>query len=293
MQDAPDSRTALVLAGLDWKVVQRPVCVDGGEVPGYLANVRATDGRVLGIVSSRYSVVQNHEAFEWTDSLIDTGRVRYETAGSLRGGRVVWLLARLDEHREILGDEIAPYLLFVNAHDGSMAVRVCMTPVRVVCANTLNVALHRADMRMDRSWSAAHLGDLQGKLREAQRTLGLAYSYLDRLGVLAERLADIDVPESRWLKIVEQLLPLEEDAGDVRRRNVAVLREDLMARIQAPDLARFRGTGWAVLNAVADHVAHVRPLVRTPTWRESRFGRIVEGHPLLDKVLEILLPSPN
>lgn len=143
--------------------------------------------------------------------------------------------------------------------------------------------------RASRMWSAVHLGDLQGRLHEAQRTLDLTRWYLDELEVLAHRLLDVDLPASDWESLVGKLLPMPEDAGKIRKRNIAALREDLLARIRAPDLARFRETGWAAVNAVADHVAHVIPLRQVTGWRESRFARIAFGHPLLDRAVDLLL----
>ena len=140
VEEAPTSAEALRMAGLDWNVVQRNIQVCGGaKIQNYKANIRDSDGTVLGVVTDRYKIVQNAEAFEFTDSLIG-GEVRYETAGSLNGGRKIWLLAKLPE-TEIVGDKTEPYLCFTNTHDGSGAIRVCMTPIRVVCNNTLNLAL--------------------------------------------------------------------------------------------------------------------------------------------------------
>ena len=106
VDEAPTSTDALRLAQLDWTVDQHPVFADGNEIAGYKANVRSSDGKCLGIVSNRYKVVQNVDAFSFTDSLIG-GDVRYETAGSLNGGRKIWLLARLPE-TEICGDKTRP-----------------------------------------------------------------------------------------------------------------------------------------------------------------------------------------
>ena len=140
VQEAPTSEKALWLAGLDWKVLQKDIFTEGRvRVPGYRANVRDTDGQVLGVVTDRYKVIQNEEAFAFTDALLGKG-VRYETAGSLQDGRKVWLLARLPSEYIISGEQISPYLVFSNTHDGSGAVRVAVTPVRVVCNNTLNLA---------------------------------------------------------------------------------------------------------------------------------------------------------
>lgn len=117
--EAPASKEALVLAGLDWKVLQKSLSTaDGLPVPGFKANVRETDNRVLGVVTDRYKVVQNEDAFAFTDSLLGEG-VTYETAGSLQDGRRTWILARLPQRYIISGDEMAPYLVFMNSHDGS------------------------------------------------------------------------------------------------------------------------------------------------------------------------------
>ena len=162
VEESPTSADAIRLAGLDWKVVQKKVySEDGIKIDGYTANVRDKDGKALGIVGSRYSIVQNEDAFRFTDALLGEG-VTYETAGSLKEGKVIWLLAKLPNKYEILGDAVDPYIVFTNTHDGSGAVRVAMTPVRVVCNNTLNMALSTAK----RTWSARHTGNIDNKLDE-------------------------------------------------------------------------------------------------------------------------------
>lgn len=167
VEEAPTSADALRLAGLDWTVQRKPIQVCGGrKVDNFFANVRSSDGAVLGVVSDRYQVVQNAEAFAFTDALIGgEGQVHYETAGSLMGGRKIWLLAKLPD-TEIVGDKTEPYLCFSNTHDGSGAIRVCMTPIRVVCNNTLNIALnamsdmvgHTAPRRMTSNYQENNWG---------------------------------------------------------------------------------------------------------------------------------------
>lgn len=136
VMEALTSADALRLAGLDWMVVQEPVYTGHDEiVKGYKANVRSSDRKVLGVVSDRYKVVQNTDAFGFTDELLGKG-VRYETAGSLQEGKKVWLLARLPKEYVVAGERISPYLVFSNTHDGSGSVKVAVTPVRVVCNNS-------------------------------------------------------------------------------------------------------------------------------------------------------------
>lgn len=157
VQEAPTSKDALILAGLDWQVIQKPIITeDGIPISGFKANLRETDNRVLGVVTDRYRTIQNHDAFAFTDSLLGEG-VTYETAGSLQNGRRVWMLAKLPQRYIISGDEITPYLVFMNAHDGTGAIKAAMTPIRVVCMNTLNLALSTAK----RSWSTNHVGDIR------------------------------------------------------------------------------------------------------------------------------------
>ena len=146
VQEAPTSADALIYAGLDWEVVQKNVYTENGSlIPGYRVNLRSTDNAALGIVSDRYKVVQNEDAFQFTDDLLGAG-VTYETAGALQGGRKVWMLARMPHRYIIAGDEIAPYLVVMNSHDGSSGIKVAMTPIRVVCQNTLNLALDSASV---------------------------------------------------------------------------------------------------------------------------------------------------
>ena len=160
--EAPESREALRIAGLNWKVLQEPVYTENDElIQGYKANVRDSDRKILGVVTDRYKVIQNEEAFAFTDALLGEG-VRYETAGSLQEGRRVWLLARLPREYIIAGERISPYMVFSNTHDGSGAVKTALTPIRVVCNNTLNLALRTAK----RSWSMIHTGDISGKIEE-------------------------------------------------------------------------------------------------------------------------------
>ena len=135
--DAPTSEEAIRLAGLDWNVYQRVLVTDSGLlIPGFKANIRDTDDKVLGVVTDRYKVVQNREAFQFTEELLGKG-VRYETAGSLQDGKKTWILAKLPSEYIVNEDQILPYLVFFNSHDGSGSVRCAITPIRVVCQNTL------------------------------------------------------------------------------------------------------------------------------------------------------------
>ncbi len=285
VMEAPSSAEALRLAGLDWEVVQEPVCTGYGEpVEGYRANVRSTDRRVLGVVSDRYKVVQNVEAFRFTDELLGKG-VRYETAGSLQEGRKVWLLARLPREYIIAGERISPYLVFSNTHDGSGSVKVAVTPVRVVCNNTLNLALTTAS----RSFSMMHTGDIRSKIEEARDTLFLAEKYMDCLGVEFEQLRRQKVTDAQVREYVERLLPMEKEPTPIQSKNTLRLRQDMMKRYyDAPDLKKVGNNAYRFINAVSDFATHGKPLRRTANHGENLFGRTIDGNPLIDKAYQLV-----
>lgn len=280
VQEAPTSKEAIELAGLDWIVERKPIFDShGNEIKGYKANVRNTDDSVLGVVSDKYKIVNNHEAFDFTDALIGEG-VTYETAGSLRGGKTIWLLAKMPE-RDIVGDKFDPYICFTNSHDGLGAIRVCMTPIRVVCNNTLNMALRSAK----RSWSTRHMGDMNSKLAEAKETLGLANHYLDELGVVADKLANEKMTDGDIERALDIMYPVSEDMTDRKKRNIEDAKNNITMCMMRPDLAQFINTKWGFINAVSDFIGHSDPTRLTSNYKENNWGKIIGGHPILDKAM--------
>lgn len=288
VMEAPESKEALRLAGLDWKVLQEPVYTEKEElIQGYKANVRDRDRRVLGVVTDRYKVIQNEEAFAFTDALLGEG-VRYETAGSLQDGRRVWLLARLPREYIIMGDRITPYMVFSNTHDGSGAVKTALTPIRVVCNNTLNLALQSAK----RCWSLVHTGNISGKIEEAKNTLLMADTYMTALGQEFEKLREIKLSEKQVLDYMNLLLPIEADFTDQQKRGVEKLREDMKLRyFDAPDLKDVGDNGYRFVNAVSDFATHSIPRRRTANYRENIFARTADGNPMIDRAYQMVLAA--
>ena len=283
VEEAPNSREALHLAGLDWTVDSRPVYDELiREIPGYKANVRSSDNKTLGIVTNRYKIVQNTEAFEFTDNLIG-GDVHYETAGSLNGGKRIWLLAKLPTHI-ILGDDVDPYLCFTNSHDGTGSIRACMTPVRVVCNNTLNLAFRTTK----RQWSTKHVGDIEAKMAEARSVLQFADEYMEAMGFHAEKLAKTKVSLADLNAVLDEMFPTKEDDSECKKRNAAKAKEEIMVCYYAPDLENFRGTAWGAVNAISDLATHNQPRRNTENYRENNWGRVIDGHPVIDAFCDIL-----
>ena len=283
--EAPASKDALQLAGLNWRVMQEPIYTAMEElVDGYKANVRDSDRKVLGVVTDRYRVIQNDEAFAFTDELLGAG-VKYETAGSLQGGRKVWLLAHMPHEYIISGERISPYLLFSNTNDGSGAIKVALTPIRVVCQNTLNLALARAK----RSWSMIHTGDIREKMQEAKDTLFLAEKYMDELGKEFEALRMKKLTDKQVMEYIEILLPIEDGSTPQQEKNMKRLREDMKIRyFDAPDLQEVGKNAYRFVNAVSDFATHAEPLRRTANYKENLFSRTVDGNPMIDKAYQMV-----
>lgn len=263
------AEAAIVAAGLDWEVQPKPIYTHDHKgrmvkVPERLANVRLSDGKPLGVVSPTYKVLQNRDAFTIADEIVKTGEAKYETAGSLRGGKVVFISMELPKTVHVAGDDgdMRPYLLAANSHDGSMAIRFLITLVRVVCANTLSAALgsHSAEIRL------RHTTNLESRVGEAQRALGLTFDYLDEFEAIAEKMMLTKVRDVDILRTLAEVFPIKDvnprklSANELRRilaneKNVGTPAAKALRMYEtSPNLDNIRGTGWAIYNAVAEYI---------------------------------------
>lgn len=253
--EAPDSKSALELAGLNWTVIQKPIeTQDGLLIPGFKANMRNTDNQVLGVVTDRYKVVQNQDAFAFTDKLLGEG-VTYETAGSLQEGRRTWLLAKLPQRYIISGDEMMPYLVFMNSHDGTGAIKAAMTLIRVVCMNTLLYA----------------------------------DKYMSELGKAIDRMNKINLSDRQVYEYIDALFPLLDEPTEQQKKNLMKMKENVKLRyFEAPDLQHVGKNAYRFVNAVSDFATHAKPLRARKNYRENLFARTVDGNAMIDKAYQLV-----
>jgi phage/plasmid-like protein (TIGR03299 family) len=281
IEEAPTAQDALSAAGLDWTVMAAPLYGGIAEqyvaVEGWVANVRSTDHRVLGVVSDRYQIVQNAQAFDWVDELLGFG-VRFETAGSLQGGKRIWMTTKLPDQYRIAGDAVDVYLTVTNGHDGRHAVTAVVSPVRVVCQNTLNLALGSAE----RSWSLAHYRHIDQRLDEARTTLQLTTGYLAKLDAVANQLLTIPVANADWRDLVYDLVP----QSPHELPSTTARRDLLMAAWSLPDQAAFMDTAWNAVNAVAWMSSHTVP--RNP---ERAMINFIDGDDWLNRTMKRFAPD--
>jgi phage/plasmid-like protein (TIGR03299 family) len=265
---------AVKLAGLDWDVIQRPVKVSV-PVPGsktknqikvledYFVNLRADTMEPLGVVTDRYTPVQNVEAFDFLGSVFGS-ELHFETAGSLMGGRRVWVLMRLPEFIEVGGDPIGPYSFISNSHDGKSSVVTALTPVRIVCNNTLTAALSRAKGKdAQRTYTIRHLGNMDEKLAEAREVLQVTVNYYEQFKDLGDELARVKVSDRKVTSFLERLLPVPVDMGERAARNREEARDVVRSifRGEGPDgdtSGNAPGTYWTLYNASTEYADHCR-----------------------------------
>lgn len=282
VEEAKNSEEAMKLARLDWDVVPQPIKTESGILlKGYQANIRNIDNKVLGVTSDKYSIVQNAEAFSFTDEILKNSLgVKYETAGSVKGGKIVWLLAKMPEQL-ITDEKFEPFVLFANSHDGSLGVKVCMTPIRVACQNTLNLALKQAE----RVWTCRHTGDIKSKMEEAKVAIFNASHYMnnleEELGILKMKKIDND----GFVKMLDSLVPINELKMSNRQLTNAKIIRNGIERVyfDAPDLQDIEKSAYRFVNAVSDYATHSEPLRKTPNYKENIFLKTINGNDLIDR----------
>ena len=258
--EAQTSADAIQLAGLDWQVEQWPLVARKGgverNVNERVANVRSDTNAVLGVVGTGYRVFQNSDCFEFMDRIVQERLAVFETAGAIRGGRIVWMLARLPQTlRAAPGDEIRPYLLATNSHDGSRALRLIPTTVRVVCSNTLHLALGKAGP--SEGLTIFHQESLDRRVAEAREKLGFVARRVDEFGEQVQTLARRQMTQEELTSFFVTLVK------DRSERQQKALLERFAANFEdaTNTLPGVRGSLWAAFNSVsewADHQSTVR-----------------------------------
>ena len=295
--DTPPATIAEAIdrSGLAWQVKREPIAVDRGddaamdwsvprceEIAGYYATVRQDTREVLGIVGERYRIVQNEQAFQFVDQLLGSA-MHFETAGSLNGGRRIWVLARLPEHVEIGGDPVRPYVLLMNSHDGSTAVIAATTPVRVVCQNTLNWGLARAKQR----FSIRHTEQISRRVHEARRVLELSVNYYEQFKQTGDQLASESFTDRQLRRVLDELYPTGTgDSASDRATRARELRKDQIIELflRSDTQGNAPGSKWAAVNAIVEFGDWLRPI----RSGGERFARAIDDGGDKTKALELI-----
>lgn len=284
VEDAPTSDEAIKIAKLDWEVKQYPIYSNGKKIDGMYANIREDINEPLGVVRGRYRIYQNIESFKFVDEIVGNKEVpcRYETCGSLFNGRRVFMLVKLP-NQKLVGDDVENYLFFTNSHDGSSAFLAGMTNVRVVCNNTLQMAVKGAQ----RVWKCRHTDSLEGRVQQAKESLGLAVKYLSSIQDVAEKMASKKVDANAFFKILEEKNPMNNSDKSLDK----ILDRINTIYQEKDDLVNFKGTAWGLYNAVADYVSNSVPLRNTDKAAQNRLVTFFDGSTLLQTSQNILMAA--
>jgi phage/plasmid-like protein (TIGR03299 family) len=247
---------AIEAAGLGFTVEKMALKTRDAElqVEGHFATVRTDTYEVLGVVGSRYSIIQNTDAFTTFDALVGEGEAIYHTAGVLGKGERIWLLAKLPDYIRVNGgDVVEKYLLLTNSHDGSGPVSVKLTPIRIVCENTLALALDGEEKEV----RVRHTGQAKARLREAHEVLGLANQLYAQLDQVFNDMSRKHIDGKTLFGYVRAVFPSKSTLED--RSRIVRIREKVLELAETGKGAEIsRGTVWGAYNAVTEFVDHYR-----------------------------------
>jgi phage/plasmid-like protein (TIGR03299 family) len=262
------TKKMLELANLhEWNVHLEEVAIPDGfnsdKTYNYVTRTNPFDRKqkdILGVVGERYRILQNEELFDFGDALLDGGG-RWETAGSIKGGRQVFGSLALERETILdpsgVSDKVNTYLLVNTSHDGSIAIQASVTPVRVVCANTLNLALGSGIGRnrsVKQSYKIRHTQTAQGKIQAAREALGLANVYMDEFDKVAQEMIQKQITQDKFMDIVLKAYPMPEadKKGALSKWNTKI---ELIEDIYTGDFNHMiAGTAWGALNAMTERI---------------------------------------
>jgi phage/plasmid-like protein (TIGR03299 family) len=261
IDEAVSTQEMLDLAHLSgWNVRLETVDLPGRSHRDYFATVRTNpfDGGtdVLGVVGERYKVLQNEELFTFGDALLDGGR--WETAGSIKNGTVVFGSLALDRTTELdpkgRGDKVNNYLLVHTSHDGSLAIQASVTPVRVVCQNTLNMAVGYKGKGAKQSFRIRHTQTVQGKVQAAREALGLANQYLDAFDKIAAEMIAKEINDQKFFDIITTIYPKPEENVKGAMTKWENKIDTLNTIYNGETCVNIKGTAWGAYNALTERL---------------------------------------
>lgn len=249
------AKEALELAQLDWLVEKQPLYFgeDKTLFSGQYATVRMSDNKPLGVVSDIYHIFQNEEAFAFLDAITDTGtgEAHYTSAGSLFGGKRVFLTMKIGDTFYV-GDEDAHdmYLMVTNSHEGKQSFTAAVVTIRAVCWNTVSMALNSAKSK----WILRHKSSLEGKVQEAREALNMSFKYADAFEEEVAKLMEVEITKDQFNRIAENIIPESKFKHD---RDVLDLM-NVYENEKTVNMGGGEGTGWGAFNAITYYADHVR-----------------------------------
>lgn len=265
LDNPPTIEEGIRLAGLDWSVGLAPLYTADGIEVSHRATVRTEytatgkEETILGVVGPSYQPLQNKDAFEFFQPFLDAGKATLETAGCLKDGKKVFILARIkiDDQEIVANDPVSAYVLLSNSHDGTLAARVGFTPIRVVCNNTLSMAIQDKASQLIR---VKHTTNIKQNIMDLGAIMDLASQQFSTTADQYRLLAQTDIVEAdliRYVKLV-QGIPEKEHDSDKGNRVLNPIRELFEGNGMGAEIKGVRGTLWGAYNAYTEYLSHHR-----------------------------------
>jgi len=274
----------LPLAGLNWTIHEEPMFrANGNKVRESKVIIRDDTDDEIATVGKDYKMTQNADSLSIMADLLGDG-VTFAGGGSFRGGRSVWLQAHVSEGYKILDDDMDDYIVIKDTHDGSGSLSICMTPRRIWCLNCINPAFKTAKRRI----FLRHTRNIMVRLDEAREILFHASQYRVELAGFAEEMFRKKVSDAQVKAMLNSIFPVTDKSTELVKRNAEEKKEAFYVCYAAPDIAKFQGTAWGVINAASDLVCHSLPHKNTQSYEDYNFESIMSGHPVFDKVVSYL-----
>ena len=269
---------AILEAGLDFEVEKQQLLLpDGRNANGAFATIRKDTNEQLGLVGSRYVVLQNKDAFSFFDSVVDSDEAVYETAGVLGKGEKIWIMAKLPARFSVVGtgpdDEIETFVVLMNSHDMTTPIIAFTTHVRVVCQNTLNAALSNTIRKI----SVRHTASAENQLATAHEILGITDKLTEEMKLIWGEMAKKEITSKYLDSYLEDLLPIPEPSDDddeektKRTPRVLKYREEIKQSFfsgAGQDMPGVRDTAWGLYNGTTFWIDHIK------NYRNGDSGRL-------------------
>lgn len=290
VQECKDMEQVLKKSGLDYTVEKKPIFMNQkhddffAKIPNRFVTVRNTDEHPYDVVSDKFEVIQNREAFDFVNYMGED--LQFEKAGETQSG-MIYIIGKLSEV-SILGDTFVPHVIFRNGFNGKIKITAAITPLRLVCQNQFNFAFKEATNAI----TIRHVKNAEAKLAEARETLKMTADYMGALNDMAERFASMKLSDKQAERITDYLFPMpKEDDNGFRKKSLETARAKFIAAHSADDNTNFRGTAWGMINAYTDYMTHKEPVGK----REDRFeGKFVSTtfkvsmNPIVDAIEAVI-----
>lgn len=262
--EATTVEEALKLSHLDYTVEKVPVYLENGTaIPGAFCTKRENSDLTYGVVGSQFEIVQNIEGFDFINSMVPEG-LRFLKAGE--NHKFIYIIAQLPEF-DLMGDKVAPHVIFQNSHSGSTTLKATIAPLRIVCENQFNLTFRKVANKI----SLRHTKSIKGRLHTAQEVLIHSSDYISEFQKEAILMAQQKVSKKQVDSLLDDIFEIKEEFNPTQVRRMEEKRERFLAAYNAEDNQNFIGSQWGLVNAYTDFVTH-KPLRKdTEQARENHF----------------------